>query len=79
MLGHEQIDTTVIYLQKIMDREQQTKQQTKQQKKSASKHLKEKRITRVYTGVYTSLESTEEARALINAEHGYNPKVHKED
>lgn len=75
MLDHEQIDTTVIYLQKIMDQEQQTKQQ----KKSASKHLKEKKITRVYTGVYTSLESAEEARALINAEHRYNPKVQKED
>ncbi|MCI2256502.1 peptidoglycan-binding protein [Domibacillus sp. PGB-M46] len=30
---------------------------------------------RVYTGVFTSLESAEEARALIEAEHGYNPKI----
>lgn len=30
---------------------------------------------RVYTGVFTSLESAEKARALIEAEHGYNPKI----
>jgi hypothetical protein len=31
--------------------------------------------TRVYTGVFTSLESAEEARALIAVEHSYNPKI----
>ncbi|WP_156154056.1 hypothetical protein [Domibacillus tundrae] len=30
---------------------------------------------RVYTGVFTSLESAEEARALISVEHGCNPKI----
>ena len=30
---------------------------------------------RVYTGVFTSLESAEEARALIAVEHGYNPRI----
>ncbi|WP_052728515.1 peptidoglycan-binding protein [Domibacillus tundrae] len=30
---------------------------------------------RVYTGVFTSLESAEEARALINAKFGLNPKI----
>ncbi|WP_309087247.1 peptidoglycan-binding protein [Domibacillus sp.] len=30
---------------------------------------------RVYTGVFTSLESAEEARALIAIEYGYNPRI----
>lgn len=30
---------------------------------------------RIYTGVFTSLESAEEARALIEVEYGYNPRI----
>ncbi|MCP3764086.1 peptidoglycan-binding protein [Domibacillus sp. A3M-37] len=51
--------------------------------KAAAKEIsfnafKGEKDNRVYTGVFTSLESAEEARALINAEHGYNLKIRNE-
>ncbi|WP_169818518.1 SPOR domain-containing protein [Domibacillus iocasae] len=39
--------------------------------------FKGEKDTRVYTGMFTSLESAEEARVLLNAEHGYNPIIKK--
>ncbi|WNS79530.1 hypothetical protein RRU94_18555 [Domibacillus sp. DTU_2020_1001157_1_SI_ALB_TIR_016] len=36
---------------------------------------KAQRTNELYTGVFTSLESAEEARALIAVEYGYNPRI----